>query len=251
MTDLVKRLRDSAAFIADAAGYEGPQPFIMREAADEIERLNADNRVSALEVAHWRSECDALRVELAETQLLTTRDDYAALERICNEMARDMDALRAELAEGNRVIAETADVRNSWCAEYVKARDERDALQAQVAGLREALEQEREMYRRAKHPDPFKIGIVYTQRDGIRYLLPIVRQWNEYPDVALEVGWCAALAGPTRTADQPSTEQSVPVACRTFQQDYHDGVSIAGCYVCGYAKEEHRASVQTPAGPTK
>ena len=42
-----------------------------------------------------KADFDRLTAELAETQLLTTRDDYAALERICNEMARDMDALRA------------------------------------------------------------------------------------------------------------------------------------------------------------
>jgi hypothetical protein len=171
-------------------------------------------------------ELDRVTAELSETQLLTTRDDYAALERICNEMARDMDALRGELAEAKaesdkweRLCKAMCDELDAECGPDCDSYSHAEncaaishvalfrKLKAQVSGLREALEQEREMYRRAKHPDPFKIGIVYTQRDGIRYLLPIVRQWNEYPDVALEVEWCAALAGPTRTADQTTEGQ--------------------------------------------
>ena len=69
-----------------------------------------------------------------------------------------------------------------------------DAAKAERDALYEKLVEEREMHRRAQHPEPFHIGAVYTERGGIRYMLPIVHQWNEYPDIALEVGWCEAPA---------------------------------------------------------
>jgi hypothetical protein len=87
--------------------------------------------------------------------------------------AIDYDALRADFL--NAVLGRDIAI------------NERDALY-------EKLVEEREMHRRAQHPEPFHIGAVYTQRGGIRYMLPIVHQWNEYPDIALEVGWCEALA---------------------------------------------------------
>ena len=58
---------------------------------------NYDGPQMAQKIMRQQEQIERLTAELAETQLLTTRDDYAALERICNEMARDMDALRAAL----------------------------------------------------------------------------------------------------------------------------------------------------------
>ena len=62
-------------------------------------------------------------------------------------------------------------------------------LREEIAKLHEALRQEREYHRQKSYPEPFRIGAVYAQRDGIRYMLPIIGQWNEYPDIAIEVGW--------------------------------------------------------------
>ena len=78
-----------------------------------------------------------------------------------------------------------------WAASYDA---EVARLTAERAALYEKLVEEREIHRRAQHPEPFHIGAVYTERGGIRYMLPIVHQWNEYPDIALEVGWCEAPA---------------------------------------------------------
>lgn len=58
---------------------------------------------------------------------------------------------------------------------------------------RVALYEEREMSRRRQYPAPYRIGNVYTRRDGLIFLLPIVNQWAEYPDIAIEVGWSPVL----------------------------------------------------------
>jgi hypothetical protein len=101
--------------------------------------------------------------------------------------ATDYDALRVDYlnaTQGRDIATSERDAASAECAR----------LTAERAALYEKLVEEREMHRRAQHPEPFHIGAVYTQRGGIRYMLPIVHQWNEYPDIALEVGWCEALA---------------------------------------------------------
>jgi hypothetical protein len=70
-----------------------------------------------------------------------------------------------------------------------------ERLRAQLAKAQSVIHNEREMARRRLYPDPFKICSVYTRRGGLTYMLPIVKQWHEYPDVAIEVGWCDALRG--------------------------------------------------------
>jgi len=74
---------------------------------------------------------------------------------------------------------------------------ERDALRAENEALRHALEGEREMARRREYPEPFRVKAVYATRDDVRYMLPIIHQWNEWPYIALEVGWIAAAKGKT------------------------------------------------------
>lgn len=94
----------------------------------------------------------------------------------------EISRLRTKLEAAKRILIDRA-------VQQGKVEAERDALWAELEKARRALDEEREMARRLQYPEPFKIGSVYTKRDGITYLLPIVGQWHEYPDVAVEVGW--------------------------------------------------------------
>jgi len=91
--------------------------------------------------------------------------------------------------------------------DYVLASDY-DALAARLAEAERELEECREMFRRAQHPELFKVRCVYTQRDGLQYLLPIVGQWGEWPDIFLEVGWSPAFVEP-RAADSAADRKDV------------------------------------------
>jgi len=57
------------------------------------------------------------------------------------------DSLDIQLAEARAELEATRAVRNEWCAEYKKARDERDALRAENERLREALEESQRQLR--------------------------------------------------------------------------------------------------------
>jgi hypothetical protein len=76
---------------------------------------------------------------------------------------------------------------------YVRSLIERQS--AELEACREALNLELEIARERKYPQPFRVSHVYVTRGDVRYLLPIIRQWNEWPDIAIEVGYIdAALA---------------------------------------------------------
>jgi hypothetical protein len=62
-----------------------------------------------------------------------------------------------------------------------------DALKSQIEKLRKMLEEERELFRRSQHPEPYRIGNVYGIKGGVRYVLQIDHVWHEYPDMAIQV----------------------------------------------------------------
>jgi hypothetical protein len=107
--------------------------------------------------------------------------DYASL---IKQLENGIDGLGFESDQALEAATALRDLQ----AKLAEA--ERDALK-----LRKALNDEREMARLRQYPEPFRVGAVYTQRGNVRYMLPIIHQWNEWPDIALEVGFIdAALA---------------------------------------------------------
>jgi hypothetical protein len=97
MSDLIQRLRSSAQFYEDANEYEGPREHLMREAADELERLVQDSeareswtRVQDDEIERLTRERDELqRLRIAEVFPYRVEIDRlrAALEQIAASSA--------------------------------------------------------------------------------------------------------------------------------------------------------------------
>jgi uncharacterized coiled-coil DUF342 family protein len=105
-----------------------------RDLAREESNFHQRTSVQLGEVNVERArEIAELRAEVAKVK----RDPFSGLKGLCdsdklNEVCDKFKALRDERNEALEEVARVADVRDSWCAEYVKARDERDALRALI-----------------------------------------------------------------------------------------------------------------------
>lgn len=178
MSDLVKLLREAA---------EMPKSMVMtdtamREAADEIERLAAELAEARDKQDRWYSTEARLHGLLIE--VCGSKAYGEAVGRLCDPtlaehnpiiaerdaLAADNARLAAELAEAKRELERMDGMHRAFDAKYIAWLGERDALQAQVAGLKDAI------------------------HEALECALP------PHAERALS----AALAGPTRTADQPS-----------------------------------------------
>jgi len=155
----------------------------------------------------------ALRALLAENaRLVGERDalgrerDWVRLENntLVSQGDKYIKDLRTELARFQQAV-KAPSTAVEWIAELqaeiLPLRAKCAELEKDAARLREGLNDELEMARHRQYPEPFRVGAVYTQRGNIPYMLPIIHQGNERPDIALEVGGCTDAAL-TRTPER-------------------------------------------------
>ena len=130
------------ALVHEAAKLLIAREAELAEAKREIERMDGMHRAFDAKYIAWLAERDALRAELAETQLLTTRDDYAALEAERDAALARERGLRARVEQlelaAHLAAADFEEARRvaSLCLENIRSvvPDPRAALAASVDG---------------------------------------------------------------------------------------------------------------------
>ena len=108
MSDIVERLRKWSVF-----GYGYEASCDMKEAADEIDRLEADLAEASKERSHQQGRADR------------NAREYANAQKACEELRTYIDQLRAAL---EKIASNPQQRSNCFCGACIQARAARAAL---------------------------------------------------------------------------------------------------------------------------